>query len=92
MPAREVRDRRSARAGQARVRTLGDKGRSPSRARVQARHHRIAVATKLLDLLGSGPGLLLEKARAVGDPLVVLPIACHLMWLQVTALPAVHSY
>jgi hypothetical protein len=47
------------------------------------RYHGIAMATKVLDVLGSGPSGVLETAKAVGDPLVVLPVVYHLMWRQV---------
>ncbi len=48
------------------------------------RHPRVLrepVASDLRDVFGEGAGLL-EGARAVGDPIAVLPVLFHLLWCQ----------
>ncbi|MFC8129506.1 TnsA-like heteromeric transposase endonuclease subunit [Streptomyces sp. NPDC057302] len=42
---------------------------------------RVEVAGRLREFF-AGPGLLMEGAEAVGDPIAVLPVLFHLLWRQ----------
>ena len=45
------------------------------------RNFQPAVAVRLLEVFAS-PGALMETAEQVGDPIAVLPVLYHLLWLQ----------